>query len=190
MTSLTLSIDNDLLQWAREAALRENTSVNALVRDFLGHSGNEAAIQSSCSPLFSETFGHGNKFGSLEAANPLRRGIGGACPVCGVQALEEAPMPRPAAAGEGKKTSAWPACRPGRRLTVERLSATMGSKRPMRWSHSPVIRGATGSPWHTNPAPPAKASQPTIARSILRESMKTIAQQRCAPPRLAPLLSS
>ena len=33
MASLTLSIDDGLLQLAREAALRENTSVNALVRD-------------------------------------------------------------------------------------------------------------------------------------------------------------
>lgn len=36
MANLTLAIDDDLLQRAREAALRENTSVNALVRDFLG----------------------------------------------------------------------------------------------------------------------------------------------------------
>jgi predicted transcriptional regulator len=36
MASLTLSIDDALLRRAREAALRENTSVNALVRDFLG----------------------------------------------------------------------------------------------------------------------------------------------------------
>ena len=35
MTNLTLAIDESLLQRAREAALRENTSVNALVRDFL-----------------------------------------------------------------------------------------------------------------------------------------------------------
>ncbi len=34
--SLTLAIDDALLQRAREAALKENTSVNALVRDFLG----------------------------------------------------------------------------------------------------------------------------------------------------------
>ncbi len=36
MANLTLAIDDDLLQRARETALRENTSVNALVRDFLG----------------------------------------------------------------------------------------------------------------------------------------------------------
>jgi predicted transcriptional regulator len=36
MANLTLAIDDDLLQRAREAALREHTSVNALVRDFLG----------------------------------------------------------------------------------------------------------------------------------------------------------
>ncbi|MEI6032614.1 MAG: hypothetical protein WCQ20_15845 [Synechococcaceae cyanobacterium ELA739] len=36
MTNLTLAIDDALLQRAREAALRDNTSVNALVRDFLG----------------------------------------------------------------------------------------------------------------------------------------------------------
>ncbi len=36
MANLTLAIDDDLLQRARQAALRENTSVNALVRDFLG----------------------------------------------------------------------------------------------------------------------------------------------------------
>ena len=35
MTNLTLAIDDALLQRAREAALRQNTSVNALVRDFL-----------------------------------------------------------------------------------------------------------------------------------------------------------
>lgn len=35
MANLTLSIDDDLLQKAREAALREHTSVNALVRDYL-----------------------------------------------------------------------------------------------------------------------------------------------------------
>ncbi len=36
MANLTLAIDDDLLLQAREAALRENTSVNALVREFLG----------------------------------------------------------------------------------------------------------------------------------------------------------
>jgi hypothetical protein len=36
MANLTLSMDDALLRRAREAALRENTSVNALVRDFLG----------------------------------------------------------------------------------------------------------------------------------------------------------
>ena len=36
MASLNLAIDDTLLRRAREAALRENTSVNALVRDFLG----------------------------------------------------------------------------------------------------------------------------------------------------------
>ena len=35
MANLTLSIDDDLLQKAREAALREHTSVNALVREYL-----------------------------------------------------------------------------------------------------------------------------------------------------------
>ncbi len=36
MANLTLAIDDDLLQRAREAALRQHTTVNALVRDFLG----------------------------------------------------------------------------------------------------------------------------------------------------------
>lgn len=36
MANLTLTIDDALLQRAREMALRENTSVNALVRDYLG----------------------------------------------------------------------------------------------------------------------------------------------------------
>jgi hypothetical protein len=35
MANLTVAIDDALLQRAREAAVRENTSVNALVRDFL-----------------------------------------------------------------------------------------------------------------------------------------------------------
>lgn len=35
MANLTLSIDDELLQRAREAALRERTTVNALVREFL-----------------------------------------------------------------------------------------------------------------------------------------------------------
>lgn len=35
MANLTLSLDADLLQKAREAALREHTSVNALVREYL-----------------------------------------------------------------------------------------------------------------------------------------------------------
>lgn len=35
MANLTLSLDDELLQKAREAALRENTSVNALVREYL-----------------------------------------------------------------------------------------------------------------------------------------------------------
>jgi len=35
MANLTLSLDDDLLQKAREAALREHTSVNALVREYL-----------------------------------------------------------------------------------------------------------------------------------------------------------
>lgn len=37
MANLTLSLDDDLLQKAREQALRECTSVNALVRDYLTH---------------------------------------------------------------------------------------------------------------------------------------------------------
>lgn len=35
MANLTLSVDDDLLQKAREAAVREHTSVNALVRTYL-----------------------------------------------------------------------------------------------------------------------------------------------------------
>lgn len=35
MANLTIALDPALLQRAREAALRERTSVNALVRDFL-----------------------------------------------------------------------------------------------------------------------------------------------------------
>ena len=35
MANLTLAIDDALLQRAREVAVRENTSVNALVREFL-----------------------------------------------------------------------------------------------------------------------------------------------------------
>lgn len=35
MANLTLSLDDELLQQAREAAVRDRTSVNALVRDFL-----------------------------------------------------------------------------------------------------------------------------------------------------------
>ena len=35
MANLTLSLDDTLLRKAREAALREKTSVNALVRDYL-----------------------------------------------------------------------------------------------------------------------------------------------------------
>ena len=35
MANLTLSIADDLLQKAREAALRDQTSVNALVREYL-----------------------------------------------------------------------------------------------------------------------------------------------------------
>ena len=35
MANLTLSLDDALLQRAREAALRDHTSVNALVRDYL-----------------------------------------------------------------------------------------------------------------------------------------------------------
>lgn len=35
MANLTLSIDDDLLQRAREAALRDRTSVNALVREYI-----------------------------------------------------------------------------------------------------------------------------------------------------------
>ena len=35
MANLTLSVDDKLLQKAREAAVREQTSVNALVREFL-----------------------------------------------------------------------------------------------------------------------------------------------------------
>ena len=36
MANLTLAIDDALLQRARQEALRNNTSVNALVREFLG----------------------------------------------------------------------------------------------------------------------------------------------------------
>jgi plasmid stability protein len=35
MANLTLAVPEDVLQRAREAALREHTSVNALVREFL-----------------------------------------------------------------------------------------------------------------------------------------------------------
>jgi plasmid stability protein len=35
MANLTLSLEDSLLQQAREAAVRDHTSVNALVRDFL-----------------------------------------------------------------------------------------------------------------------------------------------------------
>jgi len=35
MANLTLSVDDELLQKAREAAVREQTSVNALVREYL-----------------------------------------------------------------------------------------------------------------------------------------------------------
>jgi len=35
MANLTLSLDDALLQKAREAALRDHTSVNALVREYL-----------------------------------------------------------------------------------------------------------------------------------------------------------
>ena len=35
MANLTLVVDDDVLQRAREAALRERSSVNAVVRDFL-----------------------------------------------------------------------------------------------------------------------------------------------------------
>lgn len=35
MANLTLSLDDDILQRARESAVREHTSVNALVREFL-----------------------------------------------------------------------------------------------------------------------------------------------------------
>lgn len=35
MANLTLSLDDDILQKAREAAVQEQTSVNALVREFL-----------------------------------------------------------------------------------------------------------------------------------------------------------
>ena len=35
MANLTLTIDDSLLQQAREAALRDQTSVNALVREYL-----------------------------------------------------------------------------------------------------------------------------------------------------------
>lgn len=35
MANLTLSLDDEILQRAREAALRERTSVNAIVRDYL-----------------------------------------------------------------------------------------------------------------------------------------------------------
>lgn len=37
MANLTLSLDDAILQQAREAALREHTSVNAVVREFLTH---------------------------------------------------------------------------------------------------------------------------------------------------------
>ena len=35
MANLTLSLDDEILQRAREAAVREHTSVNALVREYL-----------------------------------------------------------------------------------------------------------------------------------------------------------
>jgi len=35
MANFTLTIDDALLQWARQEAMRNNTSVNPLVREFL-----------------------------------------------------------------------------------------------------------------------------------------------------------
>ena len=43
MANLTLSLEPELLQKAREAALREHTSVNALVREYLTHYVNARA---------------------------------------------------------------------------------------------------------------------------------------------------
>jgi hypothetical protein len=43
MANLTLSLDDEILQKAREAALRERTSVNAVVRGFLTRYANNRA---------------------------------------------------------------------------------------------------------------------------------------------------
>lgn len=41
MAQLTLSLDDDLLLKAREAAVRDHTTVNALVREYLTHYVND-----------------------------------------------------------------------------------------------------------------------------------------------------
>ncbi|MCX5947702.1 MAG: hypothetical protein NTY67_05825 [Cyanobacteria bacterium] len=51
MANLTLAIDDVLLQRAREA-LRQNTSVNALVRDFLGRDVDERSRRLEALELF------------------------------------------------------------------------------------------------------------------------------------------
>ncbi|TVS06578.1 MAG: hypothetical protein EA413_03640 [Cyanobium sp. PLM2.Bin73] len=89
MANLTLAVDDALLKRAREVALRENTSVNAVVREFLTRYVDahqlaiketiswfdalivEAAIRSRCEVLFSEDLSHGRKIGHLELINPL-----------------------------------------------------------------------------------------------------------------------
>jgi hypothetical protein len=45
MANLTLVVADEVLQRAREAALRERTSVNALVRDFLSRYADARSIR-------------------------------------------------------------------------------------------------------------------------------------------------
>ena len=54
MANLTLSLDDKLLQQAREAALRERTSVNALVREYLQNYVNARARRISALDALAE----------------------------------------------------------------------------------------------------------------------------------------
>lgn len=71
MANLTLSLDDALLQKAREAALRENTSVNALVRDYLSRYVDARSRPSMplmglliAAPALASPHGAGNRFTS------------------------------------------------------------------------------------------------------------------------------
>ncbi|MGB1110117.1 MAG: hypothetical protein ACPG4N_07160 [Gammaproteobacteria bacterium] len=63
MTNLTISIDDETLKQARIRALQENTSVNALVGQFITNYANEDKLRQERMATLQSLFDHADKHG-------------------------------------------------------------------------------------------------------------------------------